>query len=113
MNTFRERTFYSRAKEARLNKVFSLFLSVVHEIKESLDETRRLLLGAAFRSLAAKRSKREREKRIENVPVGVDGANAERNAGENRTRTEKRRGDDSVSGVTYTGFVVSAFARGR
>ena len=62
--------------------------------------------------MAAKRSKREREKRIENVPVGVDGANAERNAGENRTRTEKRRGDDSVSGVTYTGFVVSAFARG-
>ena len=59
--------------------------------------------------MAAKRSKREREreKRIENVPaVGVDGANAERNAGENRTRTEKRRGDDSVSGATYTAVVV-------
>lgn len=107
VNTFRERTFYTRAKEARLNKVPSLFLSVVHRIKESLDETRRRLLkGAAFRSLAAKRSKREREKRIENVPVGVDGTNAERNAGENRARTEKRRGDDSVSGATYTAVVV-------
>ena len=91
----------------RENKVLFLFPSVVHEIKESLDETRRRLLkGAAFRSLAAKRSKREREKRIENVPVGVDGTNAERNAGENRARTEKGRGDDSVSGATYTAVVV-------
>ena len=70
--------------------------------------------------MAAKRSKREKrienddeEKKREVLPVGVDGTNAERNAGENHARTGKRRGEDSVSGVTYTAGFVSANARGR
>jgi hypothetical protein len=43
-NTFRERTFYSLERKKRVvsttreNKARSLFLSVVHEIKESLDD---------------------------------------------------------------------------
>ena len=70
--TFRERTFFTLERKKRVlkttrdNKVLSLSLfsslSCSNEIKESLDETRRRLLGAAFRSLAAKRSKRERER---------------------------------------------------